>query len=75
MELWIIAKFDSPPTNVHIMSLPEGFRAPYDIILTGIGGESYGAKSSGVIRSGNGNVMVTSDDKYVMINAVVASYY
>ena len=66
VELFINVKFDSAPSNVKIFTLPSGYRPLYDVVFGGIGGESYGSKSSGIIRTTSGEVVVnSSDDRYV----------
>lgn len=70
VELFICVKFDSVPSNVKIFTLPSGYRPLYNVAFGGIGGETYGAKSSGVIRESGEVVVNSSDDKYVTAHAL-----
>ena len=65
VELYITVKFDSVPSNVKIFTLPSGYRPLFNIAFGGIGGETYGAKASGIVRESGDVVVNSSDDKYV----------
>ena len=63
--LIISVEFSSAPTNVHLFTLPSGYRpaAAAEIVVSG--GGSYNAKAQCRITAG-GEVRVTSADKWVI---------
>lgn len=63
--LVVSAEFSSAPTNVNLFTLPAGYRPIGVAEITVGGGATYNAKAQCQIRT-NGNVTVTSADKYVI---------
>ena len=62
--IYVSVVFTTPPTNITIFTLPEGYRPVRETLISASGGASYNAKGECAIRP-NGNVAVSSVDNYI----------
>ena len=70
--LIISAEFSSAPTNAHLFTLPSGYHPVGSGELSVSGGGAYNAKAQCRIMS-NGEVRVTSVDKWVIGSGIVVA--
>lgn len=72
--VYICVAFQTPPTNVKIFTMPQGYRPARSTTISGSGGSSYLSRATCSINN-DGSIKVSSEDKWVYCFCIYAAAY